>query len=84
MLNQSQRRNVWVLIAVVFLVSAVMSEVLRPGHEEYIRVGGAPTGDTHIDAPSPVQDTTFQALLPKYLPGGVSALVEWGREHQAA
>src|SRR5687768_390084 len=67
MLNPSQRRSVWVLLAVFFLCSAVMSEVLQPGHEEYIRIGKSVTGDAHVDAPSAVQDTTFQALLPTLL-----------------
>lgn len=69
MLSQQQRKGVWVLIAVIFLVSVVMSEVLRPGHEEYIRVGQAQSGDVRIDdaAHGPAGGTAFQALIPALL-----------------
>ncbi len=69
MLSKSQRRNVWILIAIVFLVSSVMSEMLIPGHREYIRVGQADTGDVRQDATQKgvVGESSFQALLPTLL-----------------
>jgi tetratricopeptide (TPR) repeat protein len=64
MLTQAQRRNVWILILMVLVTSAVMSELLIPGHEAYRRLGEARRGDVRDVG---TQDSAFQALLPTLL-----------------
>ena len=69
MLTQSQRRTVGILILVVWLVSIGMSELLRPGHAEYIRVGQARSADVRLDEGKEgiVGQSAFQTLLPTLL-----------------
>jgi tetratricopeptide (TPR) repeat protein len=70
MLTRDQRRNVWILIAAVLVLSAVLSEVLRPGHSEYVRAGLAISEEEWRDEANTKgvgAGTTFQTLMPTLL-----------------
>ena len=68
MMNQSQRRTVWILMAVIFICSAALSEVIRPGHEEYLRAGKVvlPTEREMQSAKnSALANSGFEACFPR-------------------
>ncbi|HTE21316.1 MAG TPA: hypothetical protein VK689_23370 [Armatimonadota bacterium] len=70
MMNRSQRRTVWILMAVIFLASAALSEALRPGHNEYQRAALAKSPEDFRDttgSKSALGGTPFQTLLPTLL-----------------
>jgi len=72
MMTRSQRRNVWILFAAIFVGCIFLSDVLAPGHEEYMRAGKVETPGKDIlqvrDAQrSPLGNSSFEALLPTLL-----------------
>lgn len=69
-LNAAQRGKIFALMGVVFLGSAALSEVLKPGHFEYQRAALAqPEGEKYeeTEALKTMQGTSFQALMPTLL-----------------
>lgn len=70
MMTAAQRKLVWVLILVVFVCSAGLSEALRPGHTEYMRAALAKNPSDYRDETgqrSVLKGTPFQTLLPTLL-----------------
>ena len=70
MMSRDHRRNVWILMAALFIVSAVLSEIIRPAHDEYQRAALAKSPGDYMDlagARSPLSGTAFQTLIPTLL-----------------
>lgn len=70
MLSAGQRKLVTVLLVVLFLGGGVLSEVLRPGHDEYMRAGRVVNPGSTVQAEtnkSWLGNTSFQALIPTVL-----------------
>jgi len=70
MMSRAQKRLVYILMAVLFVCSAALSEVIRPGHDEYMRASGAirPGDAVDVDMRKTVlKDTPFDSLLPALL-----------------
>lgn len=69
-LSAAQRSKVLALMGVVFVASAAISEVVKPGQFEYQRVALAqPEGEKYeeTEALKTMQGTSFQALMPTLL-----------------
>ncbi len=70
MLTNAQRRLLFIFLAVCFIGSAALSEVLRPGHQEYLRAA-RPEADAGVREKeaekSVLAKTSFQALIPTLL-----------------
>ena len=70
MMNQSKRPQVWIMAVVFLLLSAVLTEVLRPGYAEYYHAATMRRpGDFRDDtgSRSVASGTAFQTLLPTFL-----------------
>lgn len=72
MMTRSQRRNVWILFAVIFVACVALSDWLAPGHEQYMAAGSAQTPGQWVqqldDAhKSPLGNSSFEGLLPTLL-----------------
>ncbi|MGV3721965.1 MAG: hypothetical protein ACO1SX_13715 [Actinomycetota bacterium] len=60
------RKKLLILMAGFFVGSAVLSEVVKPGQDEYRRAARAET-DYRVDDATYLKDTSFQALAPTLL-----------------
>jgi hypothetical protein len=70
MLNVGQRKLVLILMAVLFLGSAALSEVIRPGHEEYINRGqivDSALYNQSVDNKHALKNSGFEGILPAVL-----------------
>lgn len=70
MMSRAQKTVVYILMAVLFLCSAGLSEVIRPGHDEYMRASGTVRVGDAVDVDihkSPLKNTPFDSLLPAVL-----------------
>jgi len=63
-MSREHRKRVWALIAAIFICTVVLSEVLRPGHNEYMIAGGtyAPGAESREVTKGALAGTTFQSL----------------------
>lgn len=70
MLTQAQRRALFILMAVLLISSAALSEVLRPGQDAYV-AASKPAADANVRDKeaerSLLAKTSFQALVPTLL-----------------
>jgi tetratricopeptide (TPR) repeat protein len=65
MMTRDGRKKVWILIAAIFLFAAVLSEVLRPQHDQYMMAMAAKNPEDYRDPEgrrTALRDTPFQTL----------------------
>jgi tetratricopeptide (TPR) repeat protein len=69
MMTRDHRRNVWVLLAVFLVLSAVASEIVAPGQAEYRRAANVeePGGLENDENMRKLKGSSFQALVPALL-----------------